>query len=151
VSALDGPPLLDPARVRKIVQTIAAEDVRAQLTAMYERAATQLRLQLGVGATPAPVVIVRSAPVGYRVQSFDRSAATVLVWRVGIVGSDTTIQPQQSWRTETVLLVWERGWKVKSFTSERGPTPPVAPTATSPPGDLLASIPRFEEFSRADP
>jgi hypothetical protein len=75
-----------------------------------------------------------------------------LIWRVGIVGSGATVQPQQSWRTETVSLVRESGdWKVAAFASEPGPTPPLTAPAPSTVGDLFTSIPRFEEFSRSEP
>ena len=79
--------------------------------------------------------------------------ATVAVWYLGIVGSGATVEPQQSWRTQTVSLVWERGrWKVSSFASAPGPTPPLS---TSEPGesagDLFGAIARFEEFDRALP
>ena len=102
---------------------------------------------------PAPVVILRSALVGYRVDGFSRSEATVAVWRVGIVGSGAALQPQQAWRTETVSLLWETGgWKVASFASAPGPTPPLPPTvAATAVADLFSEIPRFREFSDALP
>jgi hypothetical protein len=72
---------------------------------------------------------------------------------VGIVGSGATVQPQQSWRTQLVELVWESGmWKVRGFASSRGPTPPLSNSdPTDEPGDLFAAIPSFEEFDRAEP
>ena len=118
-----------------------------------EQGAAEARTRLGADTVPAPVVILRSALVGYRLLSFSSSAATVAVWRVGIIGSGATIQPQQAWRTETVSLVWEHGtWRVASFSSAAGPTPPL-PTAAqaSAAGDLFTEIPRFREFSRALP
>ena len=71
---------------------------------------------------------------------------------MGIVGSGASLQPQQSWRTETVSLIWEHGWKVTSFASTPGPTPPLpqSPDATAT-GDLFADIPRFTAFSHALP
>ena len=86
-------------------------------------------------------------------ERFSPSQATVAVWYVGIVGSGATVQPQQSWRTQVVSLVWESGaWKVSSFASAAGPTPPLS-TAEIPaaPAQLFAAIPRFEEFSRDEP
>ncbi|MGH3001670.1 MAG: hypothetical protein ACRDM1_03210 [Gaiellaceae bacterium] len=101
---------------------------------------------------PAPVVIVRAAPVGYRIDSFGARSAAISIWRVGIVGSGATVQPQQSWRTERVDLVWEHGtWKVASFSSSPGPTPPLSTAAPTPSGDLFSTVPGFEEFSSAGP
>jgi hypothetical protein len=152
VSALGGPALLSPTRVRSVVRAIASPSVRDRLAAAYVQAAVQAREQLGVGTIPAPVVILRAAPVGYRVESFRARAATIAIWRVGVVGSGAGAEPEQSWRTERVSLVWEHGvWKVASLASEPGPTPPLVAAAASTPAELFASIQRFEEFSRVDP
>jgi len=153
VKLLDGPALLNSARIRALVDRLAASSARDVLARAYEQGAAEARTRLGADTVPAPVVILRSALVGYRLLSFSPSAATVAVWRVGIIGSGATIQPQQAWRTETVSLVWEHGtWRVASFSSAVGPTPPL-PTAAqaSATGDLFTEIPRFREFSRALP
>lgn len=152
VAALEGPALLEGSRLRSVVRSLAASSVRAQLEAAYLQAAAQARVRLGLGTIPAPVVIDRAAPLGYRVEAFDPGAATILVWRVGIVGSGATTELEQSWRTESVSLVWERGdWKVAGLASEAGPTPPLATTAVSTPGELFASIPGFQEYARVEP
>jgi hypothetical protein len=71
---------------------------------------------------------------------------------VGIVGSGATVEPQQSWRTERVDLVWERGgWKVASFSSTPGPTPPLSGSTATSAGDLFSAVPDFQEFSHAGP
>jgi hypothetical protein len=116
---------LDSVRIRRLVDLLATSDARDGLARAYEQGAAQARARLAADSVPAPVVILRAALVGYRIDRFTPSAATVAVWRVGIVGSGATVPPQQSWRTETVSLVWERGaWKVASFASAPGPTPP---------------------------
>jgi len=99
------------------------------------------------------VIVLRSVRVGYRVERFSRDQATVAIWYVGIVGSGATVQPQQSWRTQLVSLVWEDGaWKVSSFASSPGPTPPLSTSdIAQAPGELFTAIPRFEEFERAEP
>jgi hypothetical protein len=86
------------------------------------------------------------------VDEFGREEATVSIWRVGIVASDPTVEPQQAWRTQTVSLVWEdEAWKIASFGSVPGPTPALDITSVSPPADLFASVPRFEEFDGVVP
>ena len=152
VELLDGPALLDSARIHRLVDRIAASSARTTLARAYAQGAVEVRTRLAVDSVPAPVVILRSALAGYRVESYTPSAATVAIWRVGIVGSGASVQPQQSWRTETVSLVWEHGWKVTSFASAPGPTPPLPPTAdAATTGDLFAEIPRFTAFSHAEP
>lgn len=152
VALLDGPALLDSKRIRSLVGRIAASSARGALERAYAQGAVEVRSRLAVDSVPAPVVILRSALVGYRIDSYTPSAATVAIWRVGIVGSGASVQPQQSWRTETVSLVWEHGWKVTSFASTPGPTPPLPqPAETTTAGDLFTEIPRFEPFSHAQP
>lgn len=152
VAALGGPAILDPAAVRTTITAIASAGSRDDLVRAYELAAAQARERLGVGTSSDPVVVLRTAPVGYRVDGFHRRAATVSIWRVGIVGSGATVEPRQSWRTETVSLVWEDGtWKVDAVRSSPGPTPPLAGPAATPPAELFAAIPRFEEFTRELP
>jgi hypothetical protein len=152
VDLLDGPALLDSTRIRRLVDRIAASSARNELARAYAQGAAEVRTRLAVDSAPPPVVILRSALAGYRIDSYSPSAATVAIWRVGIVGSGASVQPQQSWRTQTVSLIWEHGWKVTAFASAPGPTPPLPqPTNTTATGDLFTEIPRFTAFSHAVP
>jgi hypothetical protein len=146
VRDLDGAAILDPDRLQRILSEVASAEALPQLRAAYTQAGASLRDRLGIGTSPEPVVIVRAVPVGYRVDEFATDAATVSVWRAGIVASGATLEPQQSWRTATVSLVWERGgWKIAGLRSVSGPTPPLTATPSSS-ADLFAEIPRFAEF-----
>jgi hypothetical protein len=153
ITAFDGSVLLDPARLNALVTGIASRSNRPQLLAAFAEASAQTRAKLGADTTPRPVIMLRTVPLGYRVERFSAANATVSVWYVGIVGSGATVEPQQSWRTQTVSLVWEHGaWKVTSFASVPGPTPPLSTSEpAASPGDLFSAIPRFEEFDRALP
>jgi hypothetical protein len=153
ITAFDGTVLLDPDRVKAVVKRIASAESRASLLSAFEQASTQTREKLGASTAPSPVIVLRSVPLGYRIVRYSTREATVAVWYVGIVGSGATIQPQQSWRTQVVTLVWEdNAWKVNSFASSDGPTPPLS-TAEIPgtPAQLFGSIPLFKEFSGAAP
>ncbi len=153
ITAFSGDVLLNPTRLRAVVSQIASKASRPLLLAAFNEASIQMRTKLGAATVPQPVIVLRSLPIGYRVERFSKAQARVSVWYVGIVGSGATVEPQQSWRTQVVDLVWEGGaWKVDSFASSPGPTPPLSATeATAQPGDLFAAIPRFEEFRRAEP
>jgi hypothetical protein len=153
ITAFDGDVLLEPVRLREVVGRIASAASRARLVEAFDQASAQTREKLGADTVPKPVIVLRSVPVGYRVERFSAGAATVAVWYVGIVGSGATVQPQQSWRTQIVTLVWDDGtWKVSSFESSAGPTPPLSTAEIAePPGELFLAIPRFEEFERAEP
>jgi hypothetical protein len=151
ITAFGGDVLLKLARLRALVGRIASNSSRARLIEAFEEASAQTRAKLGADTVPRPVILLRAVPVGYRVDRYSAARATVAVWYVGIVGSGATVQPQQSWRTQTVSLVWEKGaWKVSSFASSAGPTPALTTTAAAePPGELFAAIPRFQEFRYA--
>jgi hypothetical protein len=147
ITAFGGSVLLEPSRLRALVGRIASNASRAQLLDAFAQASSQTRTKLGTDTVPQPVIVLRAAPVGYRVERYSQLAATIAVWYVGIVGSGATVQPQQSWRTETVGLVWERGaWKVGSFASTVGPTPALTASDSEPPGELFTAIPSFREF-----
>src|SRR5204862_2149168 len=81
VKLLDGPALLNSARIRELVDRLAASSARDVLARAYEQGAAEARTRLGADTVPAPVVIVRSALVGSRLLSFSPSAATGAVWR----------------------------------------------------------------------
>jgi hypothetical protein len=153
ITAFDGDILLEPVRLRAVVGRIASAASRGRLVEAFDQASAQTRAKLGADTVPKPVIVLRSIPIGYRVERYSAGAATIAVWYVGIVGSGATVQPQQSWRTQIVTLVWEGGaWKVASFESSAGPTPPLSTAEIAEPsGELFAAIPRFEEFDRAEP
>jgi hypothetical protein len=153
ITAFAGDVLLEPLRLRRLVGLMTSSASRPQLIEAFDEASAQTRAKLGADTVPRPVIMLRAVPVGYRIEHYSQEEATVAVWYVGIVGSGATVQPQQSWRTQTVTLVWEdRGWKVRSFESSPGPTPPLSTAEPAePPGALFAAIPRFEEFARAGP
>jgi hypothetical protein len=153
ITAFAGDVLLEPSRLRTVVGRMTSSASRAQLIEVFDEASAQTRAKLGADTVQRPVIVLRAVPVGYRIEHYSQQAATVAVWYVGVVGSGATVQPQQSWRTQTVTLVWEdRVWKVSSFDSSAGPTPPLSTAEPAePPGALFAAIPRFEEFERAEP
>jgi len=153
ITAFGADVLLDPARLRALVERIASAASQSRLIAAFDQASAQTRAKLRVDTVPRPVIVLRAVPVGYRVERFSADAATVAVWYVGIVGSGASVQPQQSWRTQIVSLVWEDGgWQVSSFASSTGPTPPLSTADIGDPaGALFAAIPRFEEFERGEP
>jgi hypothetical protein len=148
ITAFAGSVLLEPSRLRAVVARIASSASRAQLTQAFEEASAQTRTKLGADTAPRPVIVLRAAPVGYRIEHYSPVDATVAIWYVGIVGSGASLQPQQSWRTQIVSLVWENdGWKVSSFSSSAGPTPALMTTEAEAPGALFLAIPRFHEFA----
>jgi hypothetical protein len=150
---LGGETVLDPAKLSTTLDQIAARSARADLQAAYTQAESGLRTKFGLSGEPKPVVIVRTVPLGYRVESFTRKRAVVSVWTLAVLGSGATFDPVASWRTQTVTLVWENhGWKVTSFGSANGPTPGLAAgQQPSAPADLFTSIPTMREYADVAP
>lgn len=153
VTAFDGTVLLNSGTLRATIDRIASSGSTASLREAFEQAGARLRDQLGADTVPKPVVLLRTFAIGYRLERYSPDRATVAVWNVGVVGSGATVQPQQSWRTQHVSLVWEHGaWKVAGFESERGPTPPLMNAeAADSAAELFTRIPQFEGFHRATP
>jgi hypothetical protein len=147
ITAFSGPVLLEPERLRAVVAWIASRASRSVLTQAFLDASAQTRRELGADTVPRPVILLRAVPLGYRFEHYSPLETTVAVWYVGIVGSGATVQPQQSWRTQTIKLVWEdHAWKVSSFASIAGPTPALPAAESEAPGELFEAIPRFREF-----
>src|SRR4029077_4759043 len=118
ITAFDGRVLLEPARLHAVVEQIASAGAGRRLGETFDPAGVQTRASLGADTVPQPVIVLRSVPIGYRVEQFSSNKATVAIWYVGIVGSGATVEPQQSWRTQVVSLMWEHGaWKVSSYES----------------------------------
>jgi hypothetical protein len=99
------------------------------------------------------VVILRSIPLAYRVDSFAADRAVVSIWDLGVVGSGASVDPQASWRTETIALVWEGGtWKASEFKSAAGPVLPLAGRdQPSPPADVFTVVPTLTEYTHVAP
>jgi hypothetical protein len=117
------------------------------LTQAFLEASAQTRRKLGADTVPPPVILLRAVPLGYRFERYSPFETTIAVWYVGIVGSGATVQPQQSWRTQTIKLVWEdHAWRVTSFASMPGPTPALPAAESEAPGELFEAIARFSEF-----
>jgi hypothetical protein len=137
--------------VTRTLTKIVSAASRNELVSAYRTAAVQARGQLGVANASDPSLVLRTAAIGYRIDGFQRNAATVSLWRVGIVGGRSTVEPHQSWRTETVSLVWQDGtWKIDAVRSSPGPTPPLAGVPTEY-AELATSIPTFAEFTYERP
>jgi hypothetical protein len=135
---------------RRLTKIVSAAS-RNELVSAYRTAAVQARGQLGVANASDPSLVLRTAAVGYRIDGFQRNAATVSLWRVGIVGGRSTVEPHQSLRTETVSLVWQDGtWKIDAVRSSPGPTPPLAGVPTEY-AELATAIPTFAEFTHERP
>jgi hypothetical protein len=153
LDALAGPQLLDPSAYDALLRRMTTGYGFAQLKSQADAGRPQALQNLGVGGSPAPQVIVRSAPLGYRIDAYSPAQATVSIWSVGVVGSSTTRPPDASWSTTTITVDWQDGdWWMSGYRTASGPVPPdSASQVPSLPSDLFAASPQFRGFAYVHP
>jgi hypothetical protein len=148
--------ILDDAKRRAAIDTLAAPKARARLQKTFDQAVASMRK--GFGATGAAAdnaqVLMRATPVGWRIDNYGDGAATVAIWMTSVGGSvggaQGPVPVREGWSTTTVALRWARGdWKQVETTSTDGPVPiaDVAPPTAAP--DLIGAAEQFKEFSYA--
>lgn len=94
-----------------------------------------------------PGVTLRGVPLGYRVESYTPSEATVSVWYAAIGVGTPEVPMSTAWGTDRLTLVWADGdWKISAISSAAGPEPPSNATARAD-STLAASINGFTPFS----
>ena len=148
--------ILDDAKRRAAINTLAAPEARARLQKTFDQAVASMRK--GFGATGAAAdnaqVLMRATPVGWRVDNYGDGGATVAIWMTSVGGSvggaDGPVPVREGWSTTTAALRWARGdWKLVETTSTDGPVPiaDVAPPTAAP--DLIGAAEEFKEFTYA--
>jgi hypothetical protein len=147
--------ILDEARRRAAIDTLAAPGARASLQRSFDQAVASMRKGFGLaGAGGQAQVLMRATPVGWRIEQYGSGAATVAIWMTSVAGSvggaDGPVPVREGWGTTTVALRWARGdWKLVESTSSDGPVPigdVAPPTAAS---DLIGAAREFKEFTYA--
>jgi hypothetical protein len=147
--------ILDTARRRAAIDTLAAPEAKARLQKTFDQAVVSLREGLGVGdgASNSAQVLLRATPVGWRVEEYSDRAATVSIWVTsvgGSVGGTVPVPVREGWGTTTVELRWAGGdWKQVDSTTTDGPVPiaDVAPPTAA--GELVDQANEFKEFTYA--
>jgi hypothetical protein len=149
--------ILDDARRRAAINTLAAPEARARLQRTFDQAVASIRQGLGV-AGPAgkdAQVLLRTTPVGWRVEDYGGGTAKVAIWVTSVGGSigtapDSSVPVREGWGTTTVTLRWAGGdWKQVASTTVDGPVPiaDVAPPTAAP--QLVDHASEFKEFTYA--
>lgn len=152
LGALAGPQLLDPTAYDALLRRMTTSEGYAELKRQADAGRPQALQNLGIGGLPAPQLIVRSAPLGYRVDAYSPEQATVSIWSVGVVGSSTTRPPDASWSTTTITLDWAGDWRMSGYRTTSGPVPPEsASQVPSLPTDLFVASPQFRGFAYVHP
>ena len=109
--------LLDVERRRSVLTLYAESSARRALERLYARENDRV-----ASSYRRPPRVARAALLGYRIDGFDRRAATVSLWAASIGGSGN-YEPSTGWSTTTVDLVWsERRWRITGVKEEPGPS-----------------------------
>jgi len=148
LSSLADPRLLTSRRARRTaVAQIAPPTYRAELDPLFDRTYDYLVGILGTSARRREVVL-RTTPLGYRVEAYSTRQATVAIWQVTLLATPERA-PIAAWSTSRAELAWSGGrWRVERFgTDAPGPAPSVtAPATTAPPSDFVAAAQGFSPF-----
>jgi hypothetical protein len=148
-SLADGRLLSDAELRRKVVARIAEPHYRAELRPLFDRTYRYLGDLLGA-ASGDDQVVLRMAPLGYRVEAFGDGHATVAVWQVTLLATPQRA-PIAAWATSRAELSWGKdGWRVERFGVDApGPTPSVlAPATGTPAAAFVTSADGFTPFTR---
>jgi hypothetical protein len=129
--ALDNPATFDPDHRAAVLNDIASDASRDELTAAFDEGLGLISSQLNLDADTVedPGFVWRTVPGGWQLTEFDRAAATVAVWTAGVAIADGRLLAEPGWRTTVVTLAWEReAWRLVGFETRAGPDPGRAST-----------------------
>lgn len=112
------------------IMTTAAGDPDAHVEAMEAIAAPEWRgraAELALNTADFlresyPNASLSFAPIRYDVVEYTSDAATIKVWGLTVIFPPDG-QPEQSWVTGTLRLVWLDDWRMNGGSSSAGPTP----------------------------
>jgi hypothetical protein len=72
-----------------------------------------------------PALVLRAAPVGYRLEQYTGSEARVAFWAVAIGAGVPGLPLTTAWGTEVLTLRWVAGdWRIAAIDRTSGPVPP---------------------------
>jgi hypothetical protein len=155
-SVLSSALILDTARRRAAIDTLAAPEAKAGLQKTFDQAVASLRKGLGVtGADTDNVqVLMRANPVGWKVDDYRDGTARVAIWVSGVTGSIGGTGPpvpiREGWGTTTMNLRWVKGdWKLVDSTTVDGPLPIADVSPPTPAPELVSKASEFKEFTYA--
>ena len=117
----------DSAVRDQALSVIMAPQSLASEVAADGQATASVLSNLGLSQGQTSSLLVRSAPMGTKIDSYAGGLATVEVWMAGVVGvtdNSSSLTPTASWDTYTYTLTWINGdWKAVSISAANGPTP----------------------------
>ena len=131
-----------------MIASLATPGYRPQLEPLFERTYGYLSGLLSDSGRPGDLVL-RMAPLGYRIEAFSGRRARVAGWQ-GTLLATPTRAPVAAWSTSRAVVVWSAGrWRVARFGRDvAGPVPSfTAPSGGSPPRAFVAAVDAFSPFT----
>jgi hypothetical protein len=106
---------------------------------------------IGAAFGPAHSTAWRTAPLGWRIDTFTTERAVVEVWSVQVSAGagQVDVPAAATWTTTRMPLQWAEGaWKLDlaDAVTTAGPTPGMGPLAQSPDLEVIAADGQFEEY-----
>jgi hypothetical protein len=148
--ALGGTLVFDPVARDKAIAALAAPEAIASLQRTWRDAADMTRkaLRLPAGAAAASQAVVVTAPLGHRVERYDKGKARIAIWTTGLAGSPT-VAVTQGYGVTVVDLEWVKDdWKQVKVSSRPAPTP-LAP-GDEVPSKTAAFLQQIQDFKEYD-
>lgn len=135
---------LDPGFGQRVYPVFALPDVVDELLQRSRDFAARHGGATGLAADPR--LVLRAAPVGYRLERYTPDEAVIAVWAVVAAAGTAELPLATTWGTEQLTLRWvDEDWRIAAITRASGPTPPQHGTDPVP-ANLADEVAAFEPF-----
>jgi hypothetical protein len=119
--ALSVPAITDRRRFAASVQRLAAPGAAEHVKDVFGDTDPAV-----VAAFRRQPSVLRGAPLGYRIDRFENTSASIAIWSVAIAAASGE-RARSQWRTLVIDVVWTpNGWRVTSGAGVDGPAPSTA-------------------------
>lgn len=123
-------------QARQVVAAVVTGSLQSRLERSLPVVAGEVQARLRGSRTPH---VFDGWPLGFRVETFEASQATVAVWHLDVGASSALGLMTAQYTTTTYDLRWSEGsWRMDAVSAIPGPTPP---SASAPPAEV-------DEFAR---
>lgn len=147
VAVLGTPAISDAAAYDRLLETLAAPDVRAVFAQTAQRGHTALARRVEELDGSGRQVVFRSYPLATQFEAYSATAATVRVWAVTMFAIDGKVAVVPKWALYTWQLSWVGDdWRASAMSSDTAaadPTVPLDPNQPSALAQLLGFTPLF--------
>lgn len=122
------PAILRGGVLRARVEAVATPDYAREMLATNSPGAERLAAgPLGLGLRAGVRTVYMAVPVGFRVESYARDRARVLLWGFTLLGNATSVEPAAYFGLSHTEVVWRGGrWMIAETRAGFGPTPRLA-------------------------